>query len=302
VEARLVKLLQELFPAQGEFVPNGDDAAVVKTGALTAVTVDTHVAGVHFQWPWATPEQLGARFVGVVLSDLAAMGANPHFGVLSLLLPKGASFSVLSKFLRGIARRAASESLVIVGGDVASAAGFAAVMTALGEAPPLPLRRTARAGDLLCVSGPIGRPAFELQRLLRGEKFRPSRWMNPPSRIALGRQLAHTQGVQGAMDISDGLFLDARRMAERSSLGLRIDADAIPMEPVVRKAVAGLPPVKQFELIGGGEDYELLVAVKPKAVVPDLIPIGRFVPNGFSVTSQGRDYAWPKAGFFHGGA
>lgn len=300
LESRLIPLLHELFPGMGSVVPNGDDAAVVKTSALTAVTVDTQIENVHFRWSWAKPEHLGARLVGVVLSDLAAMGALPRYGVLSLQLPKNIDFKRVSGYVRGMARRAAAENFSIVGGDVAVSAGFAAALTAFGEAPPLPLRRTAKPGDLLYVTGPIGQAGYEVRRLISGDEFKAARWLTPPSRVTLGRELARTVGVRGAMDISDGLFLDARRMAAAAGLGLEIDGRAIPVDPKVRARLGDLKPEAFLKAIGGGEDYELLVAAGPKIPLPMLAPIGRFVERGCSVRWEGRKLAWPKAGHWHG--
>lgn len=300
LEERLIPVIHKLFPAVGLVVPNGDDAAVVKTSPLTAVTVDTQVADVHFKWSWAPPELLGARLVGVVLSDLAAMGALPRYGVLSLQLPKGVAFKRVTGYLRGIARRAQVEKFQVVGGDVTVSAGFAAALTAFGEAPPLPLRRTAKPGDVLYVSGPVGQAGYEVRRLISGEQFKAARWLTPPSRVTLGRELARTVGVRGGMDISDGLFLDAKRMADAAGLGLEIDGLAVPVDPQVRGGLAHLKPEAFLKAIGGGEDYELLIAAAPKTPLPMLAPIGRFVARGFGVDWHGRKLAWPHVGHWHG--
>lgn len=296
----MVPLLRELFPGMGAVVANGDDAAVVKTSALTAVTVDTQVEDVHFRWRWAKPEHLGARLVGVVLSDLAAMGALPRYGVLSLQLPKNVDFKRVRGYVRGVAARSAAEKFAIVGGDVTTAAGFAAVLTAFGEAPPIPLRRAAKCGDVLYVSGPIGQAGYEVRRLVAGEPFKAARWLTPPSRITLGRELARTVGVRGGMDVSDGLFLDARRMAEAAGLGLEIDGRQIPVAPKLRGRLGALKPEAFLKAIGGGEDYELLIAADPQTPLPMLAPIGRFVKRGCSVLWDGRKLAWPKVGHWHG--
>ncbi len=294
METQVVGLLRTMFPATGQIVPNGDDAAVLRTSSRTAVTVDTHVEGVHFQWAWAKPQDLGSRFVGVVLSDLAAMGAKPQYGVLSLLLPKQFDVSTVRGFATGMAARAKAEGFSIVGGDVANGAAFSAVLTALGAAPRKPLCRTARLGDLLCVSGPLGGAAADLRRLQQGQSFRPARWLSPPSRLALGQRLARTGGVHGAMDISDGLFLDARRFGNAAGLGVEIDVEAIPPDPRVSNKGEAL-----LKTLGGGEDYELLVSVKPGRIPVGLIPIGRFVDSGFSLRWREKRIPWPKVGHLH---
>jgi thiamine-monophosphate kinase len=300
MEKSLVTWLQATFPGAQGLVANGDDAAVVKTSPLTAVTVDTQIEDVHFRWAWGKPQELGARLVGIALSDLAAMGAKPSYGVLSLTIPKGFSPLRVRTYVQGLAARAKAEGFAIVGGDVANGAAFGAMLTALGEAPAQPLRRTARRGDWLCVSGPVGQAGVELKALLAGTQKRAPRWLTPPSRLKLGHLLAVTPGVRGAMDISDGLFLDARRMAENAGLGLHIDGAAIPVEPAVRKALAGLSAREFLAALGGGEDYELLVATAPNAQVPGVVPIGRFVVTGFTVEVDGKKLPWPKVGHLHG--
>ncbi len=303
MEAELVRYLQRLFPTPaGTPVPNGDDAAVVATASRTAITVDTQQEGVHFRWGWAPPARLGARLVGVVLSDLAAMGARPRCGVLSLLIPAGVSLRDVRGYLRGVAVRAASESFAIVGGDVSTAAGFGAVLTALGDAPRRPLLRAGgREGDLLCVSGPVGEAAWQLRQRLAGRKGRLDRWLRPPSRISLGMRLAADRRVHAAMDISDGLFLDAGRLAAASGLGLELSLEAVPLTAPLRRALRGAPLDLRLAAIGGGEDYELLAAVDPRYPVPaGLTPIGSLGGPRQILLVNGDPQPWPAAGWLHG--
>jgi thiamine-monophosphate kinase len=301
MEVRLVKALQGVFGTPPTaIVPNGDDAVVVPTSAATAITVDTQQEGIHFQWAWASPARLGERFVGVVLSDLAAMGAKPSWGVLSLVLPPGMSLARVVHYARGMQQRAQREHFHIVGGDVTRGAAFGAALTAFGEAPLRPLRRdTVRPGDVLCVSGPIGQAASELRQRQVGERTSMKRWLNPPSRLALGQELAGDSHVSGGMDISDGLFLDARRMAEASGVGLALDLDLIPLEPGLRRRLRSCPFDERLSILGGGEDYELLIALDPNYTLSGLTPIGQFTRSGFSVLSAGRKRRWPATGYLH---
>ena len=302
-ETQLVRLLQELFPGRrGTLLANGDDAAVLRTTSATAVTVDTQTENVHFYWSWASARALGRRLVGVTLSDLAAVGALPRHGVLSLTVPRELSSRRLKAYLQGVRQRAAAEKFEIVGGDVTAGPDFAAVLTALGAAPQSLLRRDrARKGDWLCVTGPLGGAAFELRGLLSGRRVRAAHWLEPPSRLAIGRRLARTPGVHAAMDISDGLFLDSRRLAEASGLGACIELERIPVDRRVGKMPTGAAKKSWLGLVGGGEDYELLVCVDPNTAVPrGLTPIGRMVARGFSVTADGCRLGWPRAGYLHG--
>lgn len=302
MESKLIPYIQALFPQPEDApVPNGDDATVVSTTDRTAVTVDTQIENVHFQWAWGTPGQLGARLVGVVLSDLAAMGARPRHGVLSLMVPPGYPLVRVKAWLRGVRQRSLQEGFSIVGGDVTNAQAFGAVLTAFGEAPARPLQRNgASPGELLCVTGPIGEPSWELASLLAGRRKQARRWLVPPSRVGLGQALAANERVTAAMDISDGLFIDARRLARASGVGVCIDLDRIPRTSPVVRALKGLTREAQMKLLGGGEDYELLVAVKPDGAIPEgLIPIGHITSKNMLISSGDHRFSWPSAGYLH---
>lgn len=302
-EETLVRRLREVFPGVGAIVPNGDDCAIFSAPPKLAVSVDTQIEGVHFRRSWASAKQLGARLIGVTVSDLAAVGAQPAFGVLSLILPPGLSHAWVLNYARGAAERAACEGLSIIGGDVATGRAFCAVLTVCGAAPARPMLRSgARLGDWLCVTGPVGGAARELHAHLVTEARKSAkrigrRWLNPPSCWRLACRLAADTRVHAAIDISDGLFLDAGRMAEASGLGLRIELEAIPVEAALARQRSRLALAEWLRLVGGGEDYELLVAVEKP--LPGLFPIGRFVANDRSIVWKGKPMAWPKTGYLH---
>lgn len=232
-----------------------DDTASV--GGLV-VTTDTLVEGVHFL---ATdpPADVAWRLVATNLSDLAAKGAL----VEGVLLNHPLSDAVWdSAFLDGFAEALARFDARLLGGDtVALPAGAPRVLTltALGADAVAPPRRGAQAGDALWVTGTIGDAAPGL-RIARagharngGEAYLLARYRRPTPRLSEGRALAPQ--VHAMMDVSDGLLIDAARMAEASGLSVTVDLARVPLSSPAR--AWGLRPLAAAT---AGDDYELLFA------------------------------------------
>ena len=257
----------------------GDDAAVVAPtrNALTVVTTDAQVEGIHFDRRFSGPADIGYRALAVNLSDLAAMGATPRWALLSLALPADflvADVETIVDGLTGIARR---YGVVVIGGNLTrSPAALIVDLTAIGEVRPRRVltRSGGRPGDELFVTGSIGAAAAGLEMLQ--QKKSPStprgaggvscvdRYIRPEPRVRLGVAVAHARAARAAMDLSDGLADALHQVAEASGCGIEIDAGALPIEPAARAwwVDAGRDPVTAA--LSGGDDYELLLAV-PRA-------------------------------------
>ncbi|NND59975.1 MAG: thiamine-phosphate kinase [Gammaproteobacteria bacterium] len=231
----------------------GDDAAVLRPapGNELVAAVDTLAEAVHF------PRGLASRFVGwralaVNLSDLAAMGAEPSWALLSLSVP-AADESWFSGFASGFFRLAEEYDVALVGGDTVRGP-LSISVTVLGQVPAgVALTRSgARPGDRLFVSGNPGAAALGLQSLqgLAGnERYQPA-FLQPHPRIALGRAL---RGLASAViDISDGLGMDCKRLADASGVAIDIDP-----ERLAGVAAAG----DVANALSGGDDYELAFTV-----------------------------------------
>ncbi|HEU0135102.1 MAG TPA: thiamine-phosphate kinase, partial [Allosphingosinicella sp.] len=196
-----------------------DDAAVIEIGSATLVlTHDMIVEGVHFL-PSDPPEDVAWKLIAVNLSDLAAKGARPVGALLGYSLGEAEWDRAFAEGLR-----LATESLGVplLGGDTVSVpAGSARAfgLTAIGETScPVPSRAGARAGDLLWVSGSIGDAGLGLSiatGALEGPEDLLRRYRRPRPRIEAGQALAPL--VTAMMDVSDGLLIDARRMAAASA-------------------------------------------------------------------------------------
>ncbi len=249
-----------------------DDAAVltVPPGHQIVVTTDAIVAGVHYL-PDDPPDLVARKLVRVNLSDLAAMGAEPFGLFAACAFPRTCSDAWTEAFARGLGEDGEAFSVPVLGGDTVATPGPAVFsLTALGTVPTgQALRRAgAAAGDLLAVTGTLGDGAFGL-RAARGEldgvldagsvAWLADRYRLPQPRLDTGVAL---RGIaSAAMDVSDGLLQDLGHLCRASGVGADVDAAALPVAPAV-KALQGRDDWLEV-VAGGGDDYELLIAVPP---------------------------------------
>ena len=248
----------------------GDDAALLAVPpdqALVAAT-DTLVEGRHFLVD-APPESVGHQVLAVNLSDLAAMGAEPAWALLSLSLPD-ADADWLQRFAGGLFAVARQHGVALVGGDTVRGPRVVTI-TALGFVPPvLALRRGgARPGDLLYVSGWPGEAAAGLAALRSGASADSDdplvrRYLFAEPRIALGRALRGR--ATSAMDVSDGLLGDLGKLCAASSAGARLDLDRLPVSAELLRRHSR-QECEQFVLCGG-DDYELIFTLPPSVAQP----------------------------------
>ncbi len=261
-------LIQRWFqrPSRRSPLGVGDDCALLQPapGMQLAVSTDMLVEGRHFL-PTVAPEWLGHKALAVNLSDLAACGASPLAFTLALSMPR-VDEAFLDGFARGLFGLADAHGIEVVGGDT-TAGPLNICIAVFGEVPvgQALLRSGAKPGDGLWVSGTLGdaRLALEVFRgsvALDAEAFAAvrARMEQPTPRVALGIAL---RGVAtSAIDISDGLLGDLRHVLRRSNVGATIDADALPISPVL----AAQPLALRRECaLAGGDDYELLFTAPP---------------------------------------
>ena len=235
----------------------GDDCAIVRPPGRSQdllFTTDMLVEDTHFRRLTHRPEDVGWKALARALSDLAAMGAEPRFCLLSLALPPWAGQPWVDGFYRGFLRLAERAGAPLIGGDLARAEKAMCDVVACGAAPRgRALRRDgARAGDAIYVSGALGGAALGLATG-RGQAWR--RHLRPEPRLALGRRLRRL-GATAAMDLSDGLSLDLRRLCLASHLSAEISPPPV------------FPGATLEQALHGGEDYELLFTAPPGARVP----------------------------------
>jgi thiamine-monophosphate kinase len=276
-----------------------------------AVKTDTIVAGVHFLAD-EKPERVAARALRVCLSDLAAGGAVPFAYQLSLSLAKGWTERWIAGFARGLAADQRRYGIVMSGGDTTGSPGPTTItITAFGKvARGKGLGRDgARAGDELWVSGTIGDAALGLlvaRRRLTGASLE-KRYRVPQPRTGLGSRLIGV--ANAAADVSDGLLADAGHIADASGLAVHIERERVPLSAAARRAV-GSDPSLWANVLGGGDDYELVIAVSPRkrqalqaaarASRTTVSLIGSFRPGkGVHLTVAGRETRVARKGYVH---
>lgn len=266
----------------------GDDAAVIAapSGAVVATT-DTLVHGPDFRLAWTGGHDLGWKAAAVNLADVAAMGARPTALLVALAVPRDLRLSFVERVADGL--REACEALApgcaVVGGDLTVSDVLTVAVTALGdlEGREAVTRSGARPGDVVAVSGELGLAAqglailfgrfrdgdtpvpVDAARLGEGEQAAVTAQLRPSPPIGLG-PFAAVAGAHAMMDISDGLALDARRMAAASGVTIALDSEALGDDPL--------------RALAGGEDHALLAAFAPGFVPPGFRVIGEVRARG----------------------
>lgn len=293
-KALLARILAVLAGSSDAEVGPGDDAAVIRVpGGRVVVTTDTLVHGPDFRLAWSSGSDLGWKAAAVNLADVAAMGARPIALLVALALPDDTAVGFVDDLAAGL--RAACESLApgcaVEGGDLTASDTLTIAVTALGVldgASPV-LRSGARPGDVVAVAGALGAAArglgllFDRFRDEEGNPLTPSAaaltsaetddlaaQLRPRPPVALG-PIAAAAGATAMMDVSDGLLLDATRLADASHV--TIDLAGGLDDPALR----------------GGEDHALLACFPAAAPLPaGFREIGRVGARGeHAVTVDG---------------
>jgi len=263
-----------------------DDAAVLELGdGALVLTHDMIVEGVHYL-PDDPPEDVAWKLVAVNLSDLAAKGARPLGALLGYALGDSAWDQA---FARGLGTALSTFGLALLGGDTVAmpeGAPRALGLTAIGRADQVPPARSgARPGHDLWVSGTIGDAGAGLG-LLRAGQSAPAalieRYRNPRPRLEAGARLAPLAAAM--MDVSDGLLIDAGRMASASGCALAVALDALPLSDAFLAAIGG-DRAARIEAASAGDDYELLLAA-PAGKAPTLLALADEI--SLSLTRIGR--------------
>jgi len=265
----------------------GDDAAVVEPTSQTwwHITTDLLAEGIHFDFTSASPQSIGYRAGMANLSDLAAMGADPRYMVVSLAIPRTLKPSHIVKIYTGLMNACRRDRVALIGGDTsASKTGLFLNITLIGTTPTQQalFRHGAQVGDLIYVTGTLGdslaglrivMPLHSTPRSIKSrialssshQRFLVGRHLQPTARVAEGRWLNQQRLASAAIDVSDGLSGDLRHLCEASRVGAEIELDKLPISTACHAyaKATGCPP---FQLaLTGGEDYELLFTAAPSS-------------------------------------
>lgn len=230
-----------------------DDTSVLEVGNETLVlTHDSIVEGVHFL-PDQDPADIAWKLIATNLSDLAAKGAKPIGALLSHQLGDGDD-----RFAAGLAEVLGKYDVALLGGDTTRANGprsFGATLIGTATHTPVPSRSGSNVGDRIFVTGTLGRAMLGLESGLAENEFTHA-YKRPVPLLAEGQKLAPL--VTAMMDVSDGLLLDAWRMAKASDLTLQLVSEAFPVAD----------PSRLNDCIRWGDDYELLFTLPPHITCP----------------------------------
>jgi len=253
-----------------------DDAALIvpDVDSDLVVTCDPIIASVHFL-PSDRPSCIAWKALAVNVSDLAAKGAVPRAYILALAFPDAPERAWMADFASGLETAQSRFGCVLAGGDTDRTPGPLSIsVTAFGSVPKgrfVP-RHGAKPGDHVFVTGTIGDSALGLMlhtnradfvgALSQDDRdFLVGRYLRPEPRVALVATLREC--ARAALDISDGLVKDLRRLTGEH--GLRVPFDALPLSSPARRAVADSPSLAAT-VVSGGDDYEILCSVSPERV------------------------------------
>lgn len=249
-ERALIRALLPGLPRRSDLlVPAGDDCAVIRLdkrwdGILKS---DAVVEGVHFE-PGAPAARIGHKALARVLSDFAAMGAEPQHVLVNLVAPARTPVARIRQVYAGLNRLARRWKLSVAGGETVGGPALELHVFGFGRVPPgtAVLRSGAHPGDVLYVTGALGGS-------IRGRHLR----FEP--RLREGRWLRAGGWAKAMIDVSDGLATDLRHLSEASGVGVVVDPSAVPVSAAARALRDGRSPLHHAWC--DGEDFELLFSV-----------------------------------------
>ncbi len=257
----------------------GDDAALVEVGGeRLAISTDLAIEGQHFRLGWLDPVEIGWRAAAGALSDLAAVAAQPVGVLASVGVPGERSEAFLTGLMDGVARAAACVGAKVWGGDLVRSEHVTIDVVVVGRAPAPVSRAGARPGDGLWVTGRLGGVVTAVRAWSEGRETSAEalvRFAHPTPRIAEGAWL-RDRGARAMIDLSDGLVGDAGHLAAASGVVCVIEAECVPIHAAADWESA----------IAGGEEYELLVALRGET--PDSLGREFEVEFGVPLTQIGR--------------
>ena len=260
-------------PGAGVLVGIGDDAAAVVAvcGQTLLLTTDALLEGVHFRRETATCREIGAKALTVNVSDIAAMGGEPRWALLTLALPPAFTTAEVDDLYAGFGEIAERFGVSLIGGDTCAApAGLVLAVTLVGTVDGAPVRRSgARPGDLVLTTGTLGGSAAGLAVIKeRGAQAPPEALdavrhahVAPTPRLAEGRLIRASGTATAMIDVSDGLVTDLGHLLAESGVSAEVRLADLPIAEATRVVARALNVDPVSWALSGGEDYELLFTV-----------------------------------------
>jgi len=283
----------------------GDDAAVVKTyEGLQVLTTDCLVEGDHFTRGWFTPKQIGMKSIEINVSDVAAMGAQPKYVLVSLALPKDLDVEFVEEMYDGMWEACDKYNIEIIGGNMAHCKTIVVSITLTGEVTGenLSLRSGAQLGDFILVSGYLGngRAGLRLfQEKLTGFEQVKKSYLEPEAQLKSALKVAPY--VNSMEDVSDGLASEIKHICDESKCGAVIYKDKIPISGEVGEVASKLVEDEYDYALFGGEDFELVYTVsKDRFDKVNGFLVGEITKNkGIRLFSNGEEKVITEKGYDH---
>jgi thiamine-monophosphate kinase len=310
----LARIIPRLPPAPRALLGPGDDAAVLEAHDAVVLTTDVMVEGPDFRRAWSTAQEVGWKAAATNLADIAAMGAVPTGLLIALTAPPGTPVPMLEGIADGIAAACAAlaPACGVLGGDLTASPTLTVAVTAVGALDGVdPVRRSgARAGDVVAYAGRLGLAGAALRLLFdAGQDPAALAALRGRSRELLAEQLAPSPpmeagpaaaraGATAMLDVSDGLLLDASRIARAS--GVQLDLGSAALAPDVQAVASALGSAAgALELVlTGGEDHGLLACFPEGAALPaGFRVIGEVLAGEAGVLVDGADPQLGRAGW-----
>jgi thiamine-monophosphate kinase len=284
-EFELIKLLTGFIKNKDPSIVRdfGDDTAFIKTkGGYTLLTVDTLVEGVHFLRNYPA-DAVGWKLVSVNVSDVAAKGGKPLYGLITLALPEDVDLEYLKNLYRGVAAALKFYNFSLVGGNTTSSEKLCLDLSLVGFAERAIFRDTPKVGDRVFVSGTLGDSRAGLEILLSEKKGLKSyerklveKHLRPRARTDLSNVVK--KFANASMDISDGFLGDLKKMCKDFTVEVFVEKLPISQELKLYCNEKGLNPY-EYALLGG-EDYELLVSSSVDLSPFGFTEVGRVISEG----------------------
>jgi thiamine-monophosphate kinase len=269
-ERKAIKIISSLITKSNIAVGIGDDCAALDFGknfllvSTDMVSKNTHLPEIM------TPWQIGWFSTAINLSDIAAKGGKPLGVVLSLGLPKTLDETVLKELIKGADSCVRKYQTAIVGGDTKENPTITISGTAFGIVPKdqFMARKGARAGDIVAVTGSLGKAAagyYAIINNIKNKRKLSKGLMEPQPRVKEGITLAKTKAATSCMDISDGLASSLYQLQEVNNVGFEIDLSKMPVANELKQLKKQCPDINETELVlYFGGDYELLLVIRPQ--------------------------------------
>ncbi len=252
----------------------GDDCAVMpfNENESLLITTDMLIEDVHFLCDKISPLELGHKSLAVNLSDIAAMGGNPHSAYLSIGIPRNTEVSWLDQFFQGIKVLADETKTLLLGGDTTKSIDRLVInIVVIGKADSTKVkyRSTAGPGDVICVTENIGDSGGGLKVMLENLddkndddiSYLIKAHHKPRPHLKEGQWLSAKTGVNAMIDVSDGIDSDIKRIMEQSKIGAKVNLETLPLSGALRR-ISGKFSWNPYEIAAAtGEDYCLLVTI-----------------------------------------